>query len=213
VSGLPFRLLALGDRAQATPAAVGALLAGGFGDGSAEGSCEIAVLLREPGIAQEDLLAWAREILPVCRSAGALLLVHGDAEGALGVGADGVHLPERGDVAAARALLGPAALVGASRHDLAGIRAAAEAGASYATLSPVFAVPGKGPPLGLAALADLCGSAPIPIVALGGITPALAPACLRAGAYAIAAIRAAWDRSGSAQSDLLSAALHGGGRA
>jgi thiamine-phosphate pyrophosphorylase len=60
-------------------------------------------------------------------------------------------------------------------------------------LSPIFAVPGKGAPLGFAALAETCAAAPIPVVALGGITPALAPACLRAGASAVAAIRAAWE--------------------
>jgi len=181
---LPFRFLAIGDRTQATPDAVRLLLASGD---------RIAVLLREPGITSADLLAWVDEILPVCRAAGGLLLVHADAGAARESGADGVHLSERGAVAAARAILGPGALVGASRHDAAGIRAAAEAGADYATLSPIFPVDGKGSPLGLAALAEACTAAPIPVVALGGITPALAPACLRAGASAVAAIRAAWN--------------------
>lgn len=179
----PFRLLAIGGRAQATPAAVRRLLAS---------TDAAAVLLREPGLPSDDLIAWAEEIIPLCRAAGALLLVHADAEAARVCGADGVHLPERGDVAAARAVLGPSALVGASRHDAAGIHAAAEAGADYATLSPIFPVDGKGPPLGLGVLAEVCAAAPIPVVALGGITPALAPACLRAGASAVAAIRAAW---------------------
>ncbi|NNC29026.1 thiamine phosphate synthase [Longimicrobium terrae] len=180
---MPFRLLAIGGRAQATPAAVRRLL---------ESASSAAVLLREPGISPADLVVWAEEILPLCRAAGALLLVHADAEAARVSGADGVHLPERGDVAAARAILGPAALIGASRHDAAGIHAAAAAGADYATFSPIFPVDGKGPPLGLAVLAEVCAAAPIPVVALGGVTPALAPACLRAGACAVAAIRAAW---------------------
>ncbi|HEX8391548.1 MAG TPA: thiamine phosphate synthase, partial [Longimicrobium sp.] len=123
---LPFRLLAIGGRAQATPAAVRRLVA--------DQGASVAILLRQPGISSADLLAWADEILPLCRSAGALLLVHADPEAARAAGADGVHLPERGDVVSARAMLGPAALIGASRHDAAGIRAAAEQGANYATL-------------------------------------------------------------------------------
>ena len=181
---LPFRLLAIGDRRQATPAAVAALVA--------IGGADVALLLREPGIAATDLTRWADSLLPVCRSAGALLLVHGSAEVALQTGADGGHLPEGGSIEDARSLLGAMAWVGASRHDEAGVRAGAAAGADYLTLSPVFASPLKGEPLGLARFSAITRASDVPIVALGGVTASNAAACRLAGAAAVAAIRAVW---------------------
>ena len=91
-------------------------------------------------------------------------------------------------VAAARRLLGPNGLVGLSAHSLADLRAAARAGADYATLSPIFASaskPGYGPALGLGVLreAAILG---IQIVALGGIGPDEARACRAAGAAGVA---------------------------
>jgi thiamine-phosphate pyrophosphorylase len=75
-----------------------------------------------------------------------------------------------------------------SAHSVEEMRRAAEAGADYATLSPIFPTaskPGYGPALGLAAL-EQASRFPISVVALGGVSPATAPACLRAGAAAIA---------------------------
>jgi len=57
------------------------------------------------------------------------------------------------------------------------------------TLSPTFLTgskPGYGPALGLDALAAAAAKAPGPIVALGGITPHNAAACLAAGARGVA---------------------------
>lgn len=184
VRPLSFRLLAIGDRRQATPAAVAALVG--------IGGADVALLLRESGIAVADLTRWADSLLPVCRSAGALLLVHGSAEVAFQTGADGVHLPEGGSVEDARSLLGATAWVGASRHDEAGVRAGAAAGADYLTLSPVFASPLKGEPLGLTRFSEIARASDTPVVALGGVTASNAAACRGAGAAAVAAIRAVW---------------------
>jgi thiamine-phosphate pyrophosphorylase len=156
------------------------------------GGPDVAILLRAPGAPMDSQRRAAGALLPICREAGTLLLVHGSAALAREIGADGVHLPERASVGEARARLGAGALVGASRHDGAGVLEAHAAGASYATLSPIFATPGKGVPFGVAVLAALCRTAPLPIVALGGITPERAAACRAAGAAAAAAIRAVW---------------------
>jgi thiamine-phosphate pyrophosphorylase len=184
LDGLPFRLLAITDADPPTPLErVRAVV-------EACGSA-VAVLLREPALPAAELRPRAREILRLCRAAGALFLVHADPELALELGADGVHLPERaGTPDAARRRLGPHALIGVSRHDAAGL--ASTAGADYATISPVFPSPGKGPALGLPALAALCASAPLPLVALGGVTAERALDCLAAGAAAVAGIRAVW---------------------
>jgi thiamine-phosphate pyrophosphorylase len=182
---LPFRLLAIGDREQATPTAVRALVRAGGRD--------IAFLLRDRTLPPDEYAAWAAALLPVCRRAGALLLVHRSADAARATGADGVHLPEGADVAAARAVLGEHAWISASRHDAAGVDGAARDGADYATLGPVFATPGKGEPLGLATFAAVARSSALPLVALGGVTARNAGACVAAGAAAVAAIRGVWE--------------------
>lgn len=181
---LSFRLLAIGDRTQATPAAAREV--------AEAGGPSVALLLRDRSLTVPELADWARAVVPLCHAFGTRVLVHGSPEAALLARADGVHLPEGASVAAARAVLGPALLVGASRHDDAGLRRAAEEGADYATLSPVFPSPGKGPPLGLDAFAALARGAPLPVVALGGIRPENCAPCLAAGAAAVAAIGAVW---------------------
>jgi thiamine-phosphate pyrophosphorylase len=108
-------------------------------------------------------------------------------------GVHGIHLPERDATdggLAARTGLGARALVGMSRHDASGLTHAAPA--DYATLAPVFAVPGKGPPLGVAALRAACERSPLPVVALGGLTPARAAECRAAGAAAVAVMSYLW---------------------
>lgn len=155
---------------------------------------ELAVLIREPGLSISALYALARESKAILEQSGAQLFVADrlDLARALEIG---VQLPERGiPVTDARRWLGPAALIGASRHDAEGVAAALRAGASFATLSPIFDSPGKGPALGLNPLREARARAPAGgrVVALGGVDASNAAAILSAGADAVAAIRAAW---------------------
>jgi len=89
----------------------------------------------------------------------------------------GTHLPARA----------PGAGLGRSCHSRAEVLAAAEQGAAYATLGPIgpsASKPGYGPSL---PLTDLAGH-PIPVYALGGVTPDNAGAVLAAGAHGVAAM-------------------------
>lgn len=152
--------------------------------------------LREKDLPAAEQVALARALVERAGPWRARVTVHGDAALAFAAGAAGVHLADGGDaapvgatVAAARALLGPAALIGVSAHDAAGLRRAGEAGADYATLSPVFpspSKPGYGPALGLERLRALAAESPIPVVALGGIDRENASACRKAGAAGVA---------------------------
>ncbi len=170
------RLLVLTDRTQASrplPDVVRACL-----DGGAR-----AIVLREKDLPGSDRRRLAEDLRSAVDAAGARLLVASDPDAS----ADGVHLaaddPVPTDVP-------NGAWVGRSCHDRQELDAAAAAGCTYATLSPIHASaskPGYGPALGVAVLAD----PPLPTFALGGIDgPARAAACVAAGAHGVAAMGA-----------------------
>jgi thiamine-phosphate pyrophosphorylase len=118
------------------------------------------------------------------RAVAPILLVNDRVDVALAAGCDGVHLPSRGlDVASARGLLGAGRIIGVSTHSRDEAVAAARAGADYVVFGPVWATPGKAPPVGLDALAEVARAcAPMPVFALGGVDAARAPAVLAVGA-------------------------------
>jgi thiamine-phosphate pyrophosphorylase len=159
--------------------------------GLAPGS--VAVHLREKALPGASLLALARSLAEVCHAHGQLLLVNERVDVALASGADGAHLPvDAVGPAAARRLLGPSALIGVSCHTAAEVARAAAGGADYATFGPVWATPSKaryGAPVGLDRLREANGLG-LPLVALGGVEPALARQAFRAGAAGVAVIRA-----------------------
>jgi thiamine-phosphate pyrophosphorylase len=131
-----------------------------------------------------------RALRPLTRRREVALLVSDRVDVALLGDADGVHLPETGlGVVEARELLGSQRLVGASRHDRAGARAATAQGADYATLSPVFSVPGKGAPLSVAGFGAVARGSALPLYALGGVKGTHAAELLQAGAAGLAVMR------------------------
>ncbi len=147
------------------------------------------LLLRDKDLAQAERVALGRRLTEIAAPHGARVLMSGDVEAAIEAGAAGVHLPRDGDPGAARARLGPAALIGLSAHDLGEAERAAAAGADYATLSPIFASPSKpgyGPSLGLEVLSAAAAAVGLPVLALGGVTAARARGCLAAGAAGVA---------------------------
>ena len=150
----------------------------------------VALQLRDKQASPAKLEEAARNLRQLTRSAQCLLLINGDVELAARVGADGVHLPEKGPAPeAARERLGANAIVGLSRHDARGILSVGVA-ADYVCLSPIHAVPGKTGPLGVAGFARLARLTPRPVLALGGVRPDDVDPLLAAGAAGIAVIRA-----------------------
>ena len=106
---------------------------------------------------------------------------------------DGVHLAaDAVGVAAARAWLGPEALIGYSAHSGSEARDAAAAGASYVTLSPIYLTASKpgAAGRGCAWLARELREVDIPVLALGGMTPERTPRVLEVGAWGVAAVSA-----------------------
>lgn len=147
--------------------------------------------------------AQALALLPLCRAHGTPLVINDDWRLAADIGADGAHLgAQDGDLAEARARLGPKAILGASCYDdlQLALRARA-AGASYLAFGAFFASGSKPQarraPLGLLAQARAFG---LPTVAIGGITPDNARQVIAAGADFVAVIAAVFDASDPAAS-------------
>jgi len=136
-----------------------------------------AVLVREKQMDSARLLAFCARLRSLTRVHDARLLVHTQADVALAVGADGVHLasPDIGELSSMRRWLKDAQIsLSASCHDADELQAACDGGADFALLSPVFATrshPGAAH-LGVAAFRVLAEHAALPVVALGGIVPA-----------------------------------------
>lgn len=144
-----------------------------------------------------------RELLPVVRAAGALLIVDDDVEAALL--ADGVHLGQEdmaafaGDAPWEAALAGlrrrarPGFLIGLSTHDRAQVARAAGLAVDYIGFGPILPTRSKANPdpcVGMDELRTVCEISPHPVVAIGGLAGPDALACVRAGAAAAAMIGA-----------------------
>lgn len=138
----------------------------------------------------------ASALLDACRDAGVPLIVNDDWRLAARIGADGAHLGEDdGDLAAARAALGPEAILGASCYDsLPRARAAVDAGASYVAFGAFF--PSSTKPAARRATPGLLREAAalgVTRVAIGGIDAANAPAVIDAGADLVAVVSGVFD--------------------
>ncbi|RDI96954.1 thiamine phosphate synthase [Dyella solisilvae] len=138
-------------------------------------------------------LTEARSIRALCAARGVPMIVNDDVALALSVGAAGVHLGEDdGDVAAARAVLGPDAIIGVSCYDSAErARQMAAAGADYLAFGAFFPSPTK-PHARRASFELLRQTAALglPRVAIGGITPDNGGSLIDAGADYLAVISA-----------------------
>jgi len=146
-----------------------------------------AVQLRDKDLPGRSLLALAERLREATSRRGALLLVNDRIDVALAVGADGVHLGGGSLPAeAARRLVGRAALIGVSTH----APGEAPAGADFAFFGPVYETPSKGGAQGEARLAEAVRATTLPVLAIGGVTAARAPAVRAAGAAGAAVIRA-----------------------
>ncbi len=150
------------------------------------------VLLREKDLPERELLSLAGRMRELTAAYRVRFLVSERADIALAVDADGVHLSGRSlPVKAARRLVGDEKYVAASTHSIEEARVAEDEGADFVTFGPVYYTPSKaayGPPVGLAALEEVCRALTIPVFALGGIKDENAVDTLKAGAFGVAVI-------------------------
>lgn len=150
------------------------------------------VQLREAALPEAARESFVAAAVARCQSHGAQVLVNGAAQLARAAGADGLHLPAARLMALDRRP--PFPLVAASCHDRADLERAARLGLDFAVLGPVKPTathPGDDG-IGWDSFALLVEGLPLPVYAIGGLSPADLPEALAAGAQGIAAIRAAW---------------------
>jgi thiamine-phosphate diphosphorylase len=152
-----------------------------------------ALVVRAPAGTTAQLAAFAERVTALARPPEAAVIVHARPDLARAVGAQGVQL-RRDDLAPCDArLVLPHGWLGVSVQSRDEAETAIDQGADYLVAGNVFETashPGR-PARGLGWLAELC-SLGVPVVGIGGITPARAPAVKQAGAWGAAAIGALW---------------------
>ncbi|HXE41081.1 MAG TPA: thiamine phosphate synthase [Azonexus sp.] len=154
------------------------------------GGCRL-VQFRDKDGAMAERVARARALRALTRRFAARLLINDDLALAVLIDADGVHLgAEDGNLVAARAILGPNKVLGASCYaDFAAAQTAAAAGVDYVAFGAVYPSPTK--PSAARASLDLfrqAGTLNAARCAIGGITLDNAPPLIAAGADLLAVI-------------------------
>lgn len=151
------------------------------------------VQLRALDLPDDEVIAIGERLARLCHEHRVMFFVPDRPDLVAPIGADGVHI-ESGEigVAEARAIAGPAALVGISAGTPEKLAAASEAGADYASVGPVHATPLK-PELkaaGYRAVHHASLNAKLPWFAIGGIDTATIDRTLASGAERVAVVRA-----------------------
>ena len=182
------RLIVITDQGLASPRPLTEIVAAALDAGAR------AVQLRAKDASARALLELAIQLLEVTRQADALLFVNDRADVALGSGADGVHLgPEDLSVAAIRKVAPPRFLIGYSTDDPERARQAEAQGADYIGCGAVWTTASKdvgGEAIGLERLAAVASAVKIPVIAIGGVTPARAACIPSTGASGTAVVAA-----------------------
>ncbi|MFE0591175.1 thiamine phosphate synthase [Micromonospora echinospora] len=133
-------------------------------------------------------------ILDLCGPVGATCLVNDRLHVALAAGAAGGHVgADDLPVDAARRVLGPDAVLGATAREPVTAVAAVAAGATYLGVGPCHATTTKDglpPPIGPDGIRAVADAVPVPVIAIGGVTVATVPALRAAGAYGVAVVGA-----------------------
>lgn len=124
----------------------------------------------------------------------AILLINSNFEMAKRLNTNGIHLPEwfkPDPFAWQQAKQTEGWLLGRSAHSLEGAMEAEALGCDYIIAGTIFATQSHPDtqPAGIDFLNKVCQSVGIPVLAIGGITPERAAACMLAGARGVAVLR------------------------
>jgi thiamine-phosphate pyrophosphorylase len=154
------------------------------------------VQLREKELDRETVERSARTFRRLCDTYSALFIVNDDPYLARACDADGVHVGQDDvDVAEAREILGPEAIVGLSTHSEEQLAASGGAAVDYVSVGPIWETPTKEgrPGVGLGLVEHAAAHAPHPFFAIGGVDPANAGQVVEAGARRLGVVRSIRD--------------------
>jgi thiamine-phosphate pyrophosphorylase len=152
------------------------------------------IQLRDPLAKAGVLVEQGRALAAVLKPLGVPLIINDRPDVAHAVGADGVHVGQ-GDLPAeaARAILGPDAIVGLSITHSDEMAHVPWDAVDHLGVGPVISrgvKPDAAEPMGIDGLARCIGLSRKPVVAIGGIDAAGAAACMAAGAAGVAVVAA-----------------------
>lgn len=150
---------------------------------------------------ESQILADARALREAASGTGLLLILNDYPALAIRADFDGVHVGQTDlPPAEARALLAAGRILGVSTHNESQLRAAASEPVDYIAVGPIYPTATKqnpDPVIGLEGVRLARQLTQKPVVAIGGITAANAPAVLHAGADSVAVISAIFNASRS----------------
>jgi len=151
-----------------------------------------ALHLRSRATGARRLVALARRLLDASRSSGGWLVVNERLDVALVAGADGVQLGRTALAASTVRRIAPALRIGVSAHP--GDEPPPGGSADWLIFGHVFDTPSHRavPGVGVGALSEGVRTAGVPVLAIGGITPARVAAVLDAGAAGVAVSSGIW---------------------
>jgi 8-oxo-dGTP diphosphatase len=147
------------------------------------------IQVRDKGLPPAQRLWFAEAVCRLAHSHGAQVVINDDEEIARKVGADGVHLSAARLAACAQRP--DFTWVGASCHDAAEITRAGELGFDYALLGPLLPTltHPEAAGLGWSEFARRLAGNTLPVLALGGMKPAMLAEAQQHGAHGIALMR------------------------
>ena len=158
----------------------------------ASGGAKI-VQLREKHLDDRELYELALLYRRETRKHGMMLIINDRPDMARLVEADGVHLG-RNDlpISAAREIVGPDAIIGASSSSVEQALEAENNGATYVNIGPLFKTPTKpgAEAIGLDPLCEALEKVSVPITVMGGIVESNIDKVLEAGAQHIGVVTA-----------------------
>ena len=148
------------------------------------------IQVRERDMDGGPLTRLVRRCVEAVRGTSARVLVNDRFDVALAAGAHGVHLRGASMPASrVRELSPPGFVIGRAVHGMdEAVRVAAQGGLDYLMFGTVFPSPSK-PSSGVDGLRQVAAAIALPVLAVGGMTPATFGAAARAGASGFAAIR------------------------
>jgi thiamine-phosphate diphosphorylase len=154
-----------------------------------------ALHLRGHGTSGRQLHELGLRLAASALRSGAWLLVNDRVDIAMAVRANGVQLGLSSlPVPDARLLLGAGAVIGYSAHGALEAAEAAADGADFVLAGTIWesASHAGRRPAGPAMLRECVERAPIPVLAVGGVTPARVTEAVAAGAHGVAVLRGVW---------------------